>query len=64
MVGFNLLLKVMNCSWCHKTYLWGRLPVTPRKPFGKVQQGLCPACAQALVQEMGRRHAASETSAP
>ena len=62
MVGFNRLLRVISCSWCHKTYLWGRLPVPSHKAFSKIHQGLCPACSRALVQEMDRCHATSETS--
>jgi hypothetical protein len=61
MVGFNLFLKKISCSWCHKTYLWGKIPVSTYKTPHKTHQGLCPACSRALVQEMDRCHATSET---
>lgn len=50
-------IKISHCSWCQKTYLFGRIPVSGRL-FRRwdVAQGICVHCAERLVEEINRCH--------
>jgi len=50
----NRFLKVKNCSWCHKSYLWGRLPCPFHLLWINKSHGICPTCSRILSQQLER----------
>ena len=56
----NRFLRVKNCSWCHKSFLWGRVQLPFHLVWVNQSHGICNSCSRNLVREMNRCQTVSE----
>jgi len=48
----NQILRVNNCSWCGRSFLWRRIPLPFLMSWVNPSHGICRSCARKMRAEV------------